>query len=147
MFNKHKIIPKGAIAWDNTGNNKAYQSRQVIFVLNPTSIYAYLAESDKELYNVTGLLPMPAGPAGAIEELSTDGMAALQAQPLSRGGQGAGRVLDGPGEPAGDDRGRRWALGAALQGHVRFRVLEAAGVPALARHAGARAPVPRSRAP
>ena len=71
MFNKHKIIPKGAIAWDNTGNNKAYQSRQVIFVLNPTSIYAHLADSDKELYNVTGLLPVPAGPAGAIEELST----------------------------------------------------------------------------
>ena len=59
MYNKHKIIPKGAIAWDNTGNNKAYQSRQVIFVLNPTSIYAHLAESDKELYNTTGLLPMP----------------------------------------------------------------------------------------
>ena len=36
MFHKHKIIPKGAIAWDNTGNNKAYQSRQVLFVLNPT---------------------------------------------------------------------------------------------------------------
>ena len=71
MFTKHKIIPKGAIAWDNTGNNKAYQSRQVLFVLNPTSIYAYLAESDKELYNVTGLLPVPAGPAGSIAELST----------------------------------------------------------------------------
>ncbi len=71
MFSKHKIIPKGTIAWDNTGNNKAYQSRQVMFVLNPTSIYAYLAESDKELYNVTGLLPIPAGPAGAIAELST----------------------------------------------------------------------------
>jgi len=71
MFNKHKIIPKGAIAWDNTGNNKAYQSRQVIFVLNPTSIYAHLADSDKDLYNTTGLLPVPAGPAGAVEELST----------------------------------------------------------------------------
>src|SRR5215471_7859772 len=71
MYLKHKIIPKGAISWDNTGNNKAYQSRQVIFVLNPTSIYAYLSESDKELYNVTGLLPVPAGPAGAIEELTT----------------------------------------------------------------------------
>jgi multiple sugar transport system substrate-binding protein len=71
MFNKHKIIPKGSIAWDNTGNNKAYQSRQVIFVLNPTSIYAHLADSDKELYNVTGLLPIPAGPAGAIEEITT----------------------------------------------------------------------------
>src|SRR5262249_19563766 len=71
MYTKHKIIPKGAIAWDNTGNNKAFQSRQVIFVLNPTSIYAHLAESDKELYRVTGLLPIPAGPAGAIEELTT----------------------------------------------------------------------------
>jgi len=71
MFNKHKIIPKGTIGWDNTGNNKAYQSRQVIFVLNPTSIYAYLAESDKELYDNTGLLPIPAGPAGAIAELTT----------------------------------------------------------------------------
>jgi multiple sugar transport system substrate-binding protein len=71
MFHKHKIIPKGTISWDNTGNNKAYQSRQVIFVLNPTSIYAHLAESDKELYDVTRLLPIPAGPAGAIEELTT----------------------------------------------------------------------------
>jgi multiple sugar transport system substrate-binding protein len=71
MFNKHKIIPKGAISWDNQSNNKAFQSRQVIFVLNPTSIYAHLAESDKELYDMTGLLPVPAGPAGAIEELTT----------------------------------------------------------------------------
>ena len=83
MYHKHKIIPKGAISWDNTGNNKAYQSRQVIFVLNPTSIYAHLAESDKELYDVTGLLPVPAGPAGAVEEAHHRRLGALQAQPLS----------------------------------------------------------------
>jgi multiple sugar transport system substrate-binding protein len=71
MYQKHKIIPKGSVSWDNQGNNKAYQSRQVIFVLNPSSIYAYLSESDKELYDVTGMLPVPAGPAGAIEELTT----------------------------------------------------------------------------
>ena len=35
MYHKHKIIPKGAVGWDNTGNNKAYQSRQVIFVVIP----------------------------------------------------------------------------------------------------------------
>src|SRR5436853_3645756 len=81
MYSKHKIIPKGAIAWDNTGNNKAYQSRQVIFVLNPTSIYAYLAESDKELYNVTGLLPVPAGPAGSIAEVSIGGFALFKHNP------------------------------------------------------------------
>jgi multiple sugar transport system substrate-binding protein len=70
MYLKHKIIPKGTIVWDNTGNNKAYQSRQVIFVQNATSIYAYLADSDKELYDSTGLLPMPAGPAGAFATLT-----------------------------------------------------------------------------
>lgn len=66
MYHKHKIIPKGAVGWDNTGNNKAYQSRQVIFVINSSSIYAHLAGSDKELYDVTGLLPVPAGPASDI---------------------------------------------------------------------------------
>jgi multiple sugar transport system substrate-binding protein len=71
MYHKHKIIPKGAVGWDNTGNNKAYQSRQVIFVTNPTSIFAHLAESDKELHAVTGLLPTPAGPAGAFDSLGS----------------------------------------------------------------------------
>jgi multiple sugar transport system substrate-binding protein len=71
MYLKHKIIPKGAISWDNQGNNKAYQSRQVIFVDNASSIYAHLAESDKELYDVTGLLPIPAGPAGPSDRVGT----------------------------------------------------------------------------
>ena len=71
MFHTHKIIPKGAVGWDNTGNNKAYQSRQVLFVTNPTSLYAHLADSDTELYHTTGLLPVPAGPAGAIDALGT----------------------------------------------------------------------------
>jgi multiple sugar transport system substrate-binding protein len=71
MYTKHKIIPKGATGWDNTSNNKAYQSRQVIFVTNPTSIYAHLADSDKELYDATRLLPVPAGPAGAVDSLGT----------------------------------------------------------------------------
>jgi multiple sugar transport system substrate-binding protein len=71
MYLKHKIIPKGAVSWDNQGNNKAYQSRQVIFVLNASSIYAYLSESDKELYDVTGMLPVPAGPAGPVDQVGT----------------------------------------------------------------------------
>jgi multiple sugar transport system substrate-binding protein len=71
MYSKHKIIPKGAISWDNQGNNKAYQSRQVIFVDNASSIYAHLAESDKELYDVTGMLPAPSGPAGASDRMGT----------------------------------------------------------------------------
>jgi multiple sugar transport system substrate-binding protein len=71
MYLKHKIIPKGSISWNNQGNNKAYQSRQVIFVVNSSSIYAHLGESDKELQEVTGLLPKPAGPAGGYDRLNT----------------------------------------------------------------------------
>jgi len=40
MFKTHKIIPQGAISWDNSGNNKAYQAKQAAFVMNPSSIYA-----------------------------------------------------------------------------------------------------------
>jgi multiple sugar transport system substrate-binding protein len=72
MYFKHRIIPRGAIVWDNLGNNKAYQSRQVIFVQNPPSLYANLEMSDKALYEVTGMLPVPAGPAGAVQALSTE---------------------------------------------------------------------------
>jgi multiple sugar transport system substrate-binding protein len=81
MFTTHNIIPKGALAWDNTGNNKAYQSRQVLFVLNPSSIYAYLATSDPELYAHTALLPVPAGPTGAAEVLSTNEWVLFQQNP------------------------------------------------------------------
>jgi multiple sugar transport system substrate-binding protein len=72
MYNKHKIIPKGSISWDNQGNNKAYQARQVLFVLNPSGLYAGLAGSDKDLQLVTGMLPGPAGSAGATAALSTN---------------------------------------------------------------------------
>jgi multiple sugar transport system substrate-binding protein len=71
MYLKHKIIPKGSISWNNQGNNKAFQSRQVIFVVNSSSILAHIGESDKELYDVTGLLPKPAGPAGSFERMGT----------------------------------------------------------------------------
>src|SRR3989442_11367485 len=54
IFINHNSIPKGAISSDNPRNNKDAHVRQGIFLLNPTSIYAHLADSDKELYNVTG---------------------------------------------------------------------------------------------
>jgi len=71
MYNKHKIIPKGAVSWDNSGNNKAYQSKQVAFVNNPASIYAYLAGSDPDLQKRTGLFGVPAGPAGKVNLIDT----------------------------------------------------------------------------
>jgi multiple sugar transport system substrate-binding protein len=96
MYHKHKIIPKGAIAWDNTGNNKAYQSRQVIFVLNPTSIFAHLADSDKELYDTTGLLPIPAGPAGAFAGLTTSAYGLFRHNPYPEIAKGLAEYWTAP---------------------------------------------------
>jgi multiple sugar transport system substrate-binding protein len=72
MYNKHKIIPKevvgnGDMAW----NNKAYQSAQVAFINNPTSVYAYLSTEDPELMKKTGLFGVPAGPSGAVNQIDT----------------------------------------------------------------------------
>jgi ABC-type glycerol-3-phosphate transport system substrate-binding protein len=72
MYNKHKIIPKGVVGnGDTAWNNKAYQSGQVAFINNPTSVYAYLSTEDPELMKKTGLFSVPSGPAGAINQIDT----------------------------------------------------------------------------
>ncbi len=72
MYSKHKIIPRGVVGNGETSwNNKAYQSKQVAFINNPTSVYAYLAGNDQDLMKKTGLFGVPAGPAGAVNQIDT----------------------------------------------------------------------------
>ena len=72
MYNEHKIIPKGVVGnGDTAWNNKAYQSGQVAFINNPSSVYAYLSTEDPELMKKTGLFGVPAGPAGAVNQIDT----------------------------------------------------------------------------
>ncbi|MEZ5847692.1 MAG: extracellular solute-binding protein [Geminicoccaceae bacterium] len=72
MYNEDKIIPKGVVGnADTAWNNKAYQSGQVAFINNPTSVYAYLADKDPELQAKTGLFGVPAGPAGSVNQIDT----------------------------------------------------------------------------
>ena len=61
-----ELIPPGAISWDDAGNNKAYQSRQCAFALNPSSIYAWLVTNDAGLEADTTLYNVPDGPAGSF---------------------------------------------------------------------------------
>ena len=83
MYNTHKIIPSAA--WSATAttswNNKAYQSGQVAFINNPTSVYAYLAGEDPELMKKTGLFGVPAGPAGAVNQIDTWSLGVFSAAP------------------------------------------------------------------
>ena len=87
MFKTHKIIPPGSISWDNSGNNKAYQSRQAAFVMNPSSIYAYLNGNDQDLQKVTGLFPVPAGPKGTVNQIDTWAYGAFNRIIQSTGGR------------------------------------------------------------
>lgn len=89
MYNEHKIIPRGVVGNSETSwNNKAYQSKQVAFVNNPTSVYAYLAGNDEELMAKTGLFGVPAGPAGAVNQIDTWSLGLFNTAPepeLSKG--------------------------------------------------------------
>jgi multiple sugar transport system substrate-binding protein len=69
MFKVHKIIPPGAVTWDDSGNNKAYQSEQAVFVINPTSLYSWLQKNKPELAARTGLFRPPVGPAGTFGQV------------------------------------------------------------------------------
>jgi multiple sugar transport system substrate-binding protein len=89
MYNEHKIIPKAAIGnTDIAWNNKAYQSGQVAFINNQTSVYAYLATEDPELMTKTGLFSVPAGPGGVINQINTWSLGLFKQSPypeLARG--------------------------------------------------------------
>ena len=72
MYNDAKIIPRGALSWDNSGNNKAFQSGQVAYALNPTSIYSSLIADKSPFLEMTILERPPGGPAGRFSTASTD---------------------------------------------------------------------------
>jgi multiple sugar transport system substrate-binding protein len=81
MYLKHQIIPKGTLSWDNSGNNKAYQSKQVAVIYNPPSVYSYLLQEDKELAAKTGIFPAPGGPGGRMKRVYCDYYGVFKASP------------------------------------------------------------------
>jgi multiple sugar transport system substrate-binding protein len=110
MFKTHKIIPPGAISWDDSGNNKAYQSKQAAFVMNPTSVYAYLDGNDKDLQKVTGIFPVPAGPKGSVSQIDTWSLGLFKKSPYPELGKG---LIEYYMQPANYDKivqstGGRW---------------------------------------
>ena len=132
MFKTHKIIPPGAISWDNSGNNKAYQSKQAAFVMNPSSIYAYLDGNDKDLQKVDRALSGAGRAQGHGEPDRHLGLRRVQEEPVSRAGQGPARVPHAAGQLRQDHPVHRRPLGAGLQAALRQPVLEGeAGLHAL----------------
>lgn len=53
------LFPPDAPAYDYAANNKAYQEKQALLVINAASIYVWATENDPELAEATGLAPKP----------------------------------------------------------------------------------------
>ncbi|MFN8540240.1 MAG: substrate-binding domain-containing protein [Thermomicrobiales bacterium] len=68
---KDKLIPTDSPAWDDSSNNKSYQSRQSCFVTNPASIFAFLEANDKDLLKDTIQAPYPKGKVGSFPGAGT----------------------------------------------------------------------------
>ncbi len=81
MYNQHRIIPRGCVSWNNSGNNKAYQSGQIAYCVNPTSIYSSLIKDNSKYLPVTALTTPPGGPAGRHRSLYTDYYGVFKASP------------------------------------------------------------------
>lgn len=71
MFNEDKIIPPGAINWDDGANNQGFQSEQLVVTSNPTSIYNWLRQNKPDLQKGTKFYSFPAGPAGSFGQVDS----------------------------------------------------------------------------
>jgi multiple sugar transport system substrate-binding protein len=70
MYEEDRIIPPGAVTWDDGGNNNAYEGGQLLATSNPTSIYTWLVSNDKsDLVKGTKFYPYPKGPAGEFGQV------------------------------------------------------------------------------
>ena len=74
LVKKHwdlKTIPEDSLAATVTSwNNENYQKKRILSAINPPTIYGNLVVNDKELLELTGLYPLPAGPAGSFTEVT-----------------------------------------------------------------------------
>jgi N,N'-diacetylchitobiose transport system substrate-binding protein len=58
------VIPPDAPTWDDSGNNRAYQTSIVGMIFNTGSVLRYMQTDDPALLEISAVLPIPAGPAG-----------------------------------------------------------------------------------
>ncbi len=68
---KAGLIPQDSPSWDDSSNNKSYQSYQSAFVFNPASIFAFLEAEDPDLLADTTQAPFPTGTAGSFPGVGT----------------------------------------------------------------------------
>jgi multiple sugar transport system substrate-binding protein len=61
---KAGVIPPDATTWDDSGNNKAYQTGFAGMIINTPSVLAYMEKNDPELLAGSEITLVPQGPKG-----------------------------------------------------------------------------------
>jgi len=64
LFKDAKVTPPTALGWNDGGNNSSYISGQSAMVVNTGSIIKALQNNSPDLLKQTGVVALPAGPAG-----------------------------------------------------------------------------------
>ena len=96
MFDQDKIIPPGSTNWDDGGNNRAYQSEQLVMTSNPTSVYNWPLQNKPELAKATKFYSYPSGPAGSFGQVDVWGLGLFK---NGKGTEGAKVLLSSFIEP------------------------------------------------
>ncbi len=64
IFLNDNSTPPSSVNWDDAANNKAYLSGQVAMVFNAGTLLAAIKKDNPELYEKTGIAPIPSGSEG-----------------------------------------------------------------------------------
>jgi multiple sugar transport system substrate-binding protein len=60
-FRDDKVISRSTLTWDDSGNNTAWQTGNASIVINSPSIYSWMADSNKEMFDNSTMMVGPKG--------------------------------------------------------------------------------------
>ena len=83
-FKEDRVISRSSLTWDDSGNNTAWQTGNASFVINSPSIYSWMADSNKEMFENS---TMTVGPRGEGPKARPASHVSAQSFMVAKGGK------------------------------------------------------------
>ncbi len=83
-FKEDRVISRSSLTWDDSGNNTAWQTGNASFVINSPSIYSWMADSNKEMFDNS---TMTVGPKGEGPKARPASHVSAQSFMVAKGGK------------------------------------------------------------
>ena len=81
LFLTDKVTPPSALGWNDGGNNGSFISGQSAMVVNTGSIVKALQKDNPDVLKQTGVVVLPAGPAGRFTAGISNNLAIFENAP------------------------------------------------------------------